>query len=75
MLDAFGSGYCSLAYLGEIEFDKIKIDRSLALSAIQSKPKAIIVEMIAKLGAEQMIVAVISAQRGLRLRSCLLWTG
>jgi len=38
-LDDFGSGYAGLAYLTQIPFTKVKIDRSL-VSGLQSRPEA-----------------------------------
>lgn len=51
-LDDFGSGYCSLAYLNKITFDKIKIDQELAAQASRSKTQASIIRMIASIGAD-----------------------
>jgi diguanylate cyclase (GGDEF)-like protein len=51
-LDDFGSGYCSLAYLNRIPFDKIKIDRSMMTAAIESKPQQIVIEMVTRIANE-----------------------
>jgi diguanylate cyclase (GGDEF)-like protein len=71
-LDDFGSGYCSLSYLDKIDFDKIKIDRSLVLSAIQSKTQAIIISMITRLatelGADVVVEGIEDAPSAMHMR-------
>ncbi|HVI28656.1 putative bifunctional diguanylate cyclase/phosphodiesterase [Hansschlegelia sp.] len=54
-LDDFGSGFASLAYLTQIPFTKLKIDRSL-VNDLQSKP-----------GADQVVRAIIGLGKALGL--------
>lgn len=59
-LDDFGSGYCSLAYLNRIPFEKVKIERSLTLAACGKSLQAqIIVKMVCEL-AKTLPAAVVT---------------
>lgn len=49
-LDDFGTGYSALSYLSDIEFDKLKIDRSFVTALEAGSPRAIVVDSIVKLG-------------------------
>jgi diguanylate cyclase (GGDEF)-like protein/PAS domain S-box-containing protein len=48
-LDDFGTGYSSLSYLRSFPFDRIKIDRSFVIDALESPTSAAIVETIIQL--------------------------
>jgi EAL domain-containing protein (putative c-di-GMP-specific phosphodiesterase class I) len=49
-LDDFGSGYSSLAYLQQLPFDKLKIDRGFVAALDQSANAGVIVQAIVNLG-------------------------
>jgi diguanylate cyclase (GGDEF)-like protein len=70
-LDDFGSGYCSLSYLEQIPFDKIKVDRSLMLAAMKNRTQEIVIEMVARMAAEleaEIVVEGIEEQsQGIRM--------
>ncbi|MBO9171848.1 EAL domain-containing protein [Rhizobium sp. L245/93] len=61
-LDDFGTGYSSLGHLREIQFDKIKIDRSFATTMLSSPKNASIVasiiELCHSLGLETVVEGV-----------------
>jgi diguanylate cyclase (GGDEF)-like protein len=48
-LDDFGTGYSSLSYLRSFPFDRIKIDRSFVIDALESTTSAAIIETIIQL--------------------------
>jgi diguanylate cyclase (GGDEF)-like protein len=48
-LDDFGTGYSSLSYLRSFPFDRIKIDRSFVIDALESPTSAAIIETIVQL--------------------------
>jgi diguanylate cyclase (GGDEF)-like protein len=48
-LDDFGTGYSSLSYLRNFPFDRIKIDRSFVIDALESPTSAAIIETIVQL--------------------------
>ncbi len=48
-LDDFGTGYSSLSYLRNFPFDRIKIDRSFVIDALESPTSAAIIETIIQL--------------------------
>ncbi|MGD0720889.1 MAG: EAL domain-containing protein [Roseiarcus sp.] len=70
-LDDFGSGYCSLSYLEQIPFDKIKVDRSLMLAAMKNRSQEIVIQMVARMAAEleaEIVVEGIEEQsQGIRM--------
>jgi len=72
-LDDFGSGYCSLSYLHQIGFNKIKVDRSLALAAVAEKTQAIVISMIVRLAdalsAQVVVEGIEDEQTALYMRS------
>ncbi len=49
-LDDFGSGYSSLAYLQQLPFDKLKIDRGFVAALDQSANTGVIIQAIVSLG-------------------------
>ena len=49
-LDDFGSGYSSLAYLQQLPFDKLKIDRGFVAALDQSANTGVIIQAIVTLG-------------------------
>jgi diguanylate cyclase (GGDEF)-like protein len=49
-LDDFGSGYSSLAYLQQLPFDKLKIDRGFVAALDQSANAGVIIQAIVNLG-------------------------
>jgi diguanylate cyclase (GGDEF)-like protein len=49
-LDDFGSGYSSLAYLQQLPFDKLKIDRGFVAALDQSANTGVIIQAIVALG-------------------------
>ena len=49
-LDDFGSGYSSLAYLQQLPFDKLKIDRGFVAALDQSANAGVIIQAIVTLG-------------------------
>jgi diguanylate cyclase (GGDEF)-like protein len=49
-LDDFGSGYSSLAYLQQLPFDKLKIDRGFVAALEQSANTGVIIQAIVTLG-------------------------
>jgi diguanylate cyclase (GGDEF)-like protein/PAS domain S-box-containing protein len=49
-IDDFGIGYTSLGYLGQLELDQIKVDRSFVMDMATDDGKAAIVRSIVKLG-------------------------
>lgn len=58
-LDDFGSGYCSLNYLDRLPFDKVKIDRSLVMTANSNKTQEIIIKMVSQIAREQSALVVV----------------
>ena len=50
-LDDFGTGYSSLYHLRELQFDKLKIDKSYVTSLKQGSERAKLVDAIIQLGA------------------------
>jgi EAL domain-containing protein (putative c-di-GMP-specific phosphodiesterase class I) len=49
-LDDFGAGYSSLAYLQQLPFDKLKIDRGFVAALDQSANTGVIIQAIVALG-------------------------
>jgi EAL domain-containing protein (putative c-di-GMP-specific phosphodiesterase class I) len=49
-LDDFGSGYSSLAYLQQLPFDRLKIDRGFVAALDQSANAGVIIQAIVTLG-------------------------
>jgi EAL domain-containing protein (putative c-di-GMP-specific phosphodiesterase class I) len=49
-LDDFGAGYSSLAYLQQLPFDKLKIDRGFVAALDQSANAGVIIQAIVTLG-------------------------
>jgi len=49
-LDDFGSGYSSLAYLQQLPFDRLKIDRGFVAALDQSANAGVVIQAIAALG-------------------------
>ena len=49
-LDDFGTGYSSLYHLRELQFDKLKIDKSYVTSLKQGNERAKLVDAIIQLG-------------------------
>jgi EAL domain-containing protein (putative c-di-GMP-specific phosphodiesterase class I) len=55
-LDDFGTGYSSLYHLRELQFDKLKIDRSYIDSITSNDERAKLVDAIIKLGTSLGLV-------------------
>jgi diguanylate cyclase (GGDEF)-like protein len=68
-LDDFGTGYSSLAYLSQLSFDKIKIDRSFVATLHERSESAKIVSSIVGLGASlgvQVVAEGVETERDAR---------
>jgi diguanylate cyclase (GGDEF)-like protein len=72
-LDDFGTGYSSLAYLAELAFDRIKIDRSFVRTLRDRPPSAKVVEAIIglsrSLGVSTVAEGIEDAGDAARLRA------
>ncbi len=73
-LDDFGAGYSSLAYLSQLSFDKIKIDRSFVATLHERSESAKIVSAIVGLGASlgvQVVAEGVETERDARTLASL----
>ena len=71
-IDDFGTGYSSLAYLTQLPFDALKVDRSFVSQMLESKSHtsiiAAIVTMTNEFNAEIVAEGVETAEQALRLK-------
>jgi diguanylate cyclase (GGDEF)-like protein len=73
-LDDFGTGYSSLAYLSQLSFDKIKIDRSFVATLHERSESTKIVASIVGLGASlgvQVVAEGVETERDARTLASL----
>ncbi|NEU12023.1 EAL domain-containing protein [Methylobacterium sp. BTF04] len=69
-LDDFGTGYSSLYHLRELQFDKLKIDRSYVASIPQGEERAKLVDAIIALGAS---LGLLTTAEGIETASSVEW--
>ena len=73
-IDDFGTEYANLALLSEIDFDVLKLDKSMVDNIVLNSKAKTIVEMISKachnMGIEMVAEGIESEEQFLALRSC-----